>query len=82
MACEGNTSRYEVAEEILKILNLRNSIKLTKVSSDYFSKVFFAKRPKSENLLNKNLNKINLNLMRPWRETLKEYLEKSYSSYL
>jgi len=82
MACEGNTSRYEVTEEILKILNLKNSIKLTKVNSDYFSKVFFAKRPNSENLLNKKLNKKGLNLMRPWRDTLKEYLENSYSSYL
>ena len=82
MACEGNSSRYEVAEEILKILNLKNSIKLTNVNSDYFSKVFFAKRPNSENLLNKELNKKGLNLMRPWRDTLKEYLEKSYSSYL
>ena len=82
MACEGNTSRYDVAEEILKILNLNNSIKLTKVNSDYFSKVFFAKRPNSENLLNKELNKKGLNLMRPWRDTLKEYLENSYSSYL
>jgi len=68
--------------EILKILNLKNSIKLTKVNSDYFSKVFFAKRPNSENLLNKQLNKKGLNLMRPWRDALKEYLEKSYSSYL
>ena len=82
MACEGNTSRYDVAEEILKILNLNNSIKLTKVNSDYFSKIFFAKRPNSENLLNKELNKKGLNLMRPWRDTLKEYLENSYSSYL
>jgi len=82
MACEGNTSRYEVTEEILKILNLKNSIKLTKVNSGYFSKVFFAKRPNSENLLNKELNKKGLNLMRPWRDTLKEYLENSYSSYL
>ncbi len=82
MACEGNTSLYDVAEEILKILNLNNSIKLTKVNSDYFSKIFFAKRPNSENLLNKELNKKGLNLMRPWRDTLKEYLENSYSSYL
>ena len=82
MACEGNTSRYEVTEEILKILNLENSIRLTKVNSDYFSKTFFAKRPNSENLLNKKLNKIGLNLMRPWQVTLKEYLENSYSTYL
>tara|TARA_Y100000590_G_scaffold460467_1_gene619815 strand:- start:9 stop:908 length:900 start_codon:yes stop_codon:yes gene_type:complete len=82
MACEGNTSRYEVSEEILKILNLENSIRLTKVNSDYFSKTFFAKRPNSENLLNKKLNTIGLNLMRPWQVTLKEYLENSYSTYL
>ena len=82
MACQGNTSRYEVTEEILKILNLNNSIKLTKVNSNYFSKTFFAKRPNSENLLNKKLNDKGLNLMRPWRETLKEYLDNSYSSYL
>ena len=82
MACQGNTSRYEVTEEILKILNLNNSIKLTKVNSDYFSTTFFAKRPNSENLLNKKLNDKGLNLMRPWRETLKEYLDNSYSSYL
>ena len=82
MACEGNTSRYEVAEEIIKILKLKGKIKLTKVNSDYFSKTFFAQRPNSENLLNKKLNKKGLNLMRPWRETLKEYLTKSYSTYL
>ena len=82
MVCEGNTSRYEVTEEILKILNLENSIRLTKVNSDYFSKTFFAKRPNSENLLNKKLNTIGLNLMRPWQVTLKEYLENSYSTYL
>jgi len=82
MACEGNTSRYEVAKEILKILNLRDIVKLTKVNSDYFSKVYFAKRPESENLINSELNKKNLNLMRPWHETLKEYLETAYSTYL
>jgi dTDP-4-dehydrorhamnose reductase len=82
MACEGNTSRYEVAEEILDILNLNNSIKLTKVKSDYFSKIFFAKRPNFENLLNKKLNEKGLNIMRPWRETLKEYIKNSYSNYL
>ena len=82
MVCEGNTSRYEVASEILNILNLNKSIKLTKVSSEYFSKIFFAKRPNSENLMNKELNKKGLNLMRPWKQTLREYLKNSYSKYL
>ena len=82
MVCEGNTSRYEVASEILNILNLNKSIKLNKVSSEYFSKIFFAKRPNSENLMNKELNKKGLNLMRPWKQTLREYLKNSYSKYL
>ena len=82
MVCEGNASRYEVATEILQILNLQKSIKLTKVSSNFFSELYFARRPKSENLLNKELNKKGLNLMRSWRETLREYLKFSYSSYL
>jgi len=82
MACEGNTSRLEVAEEILKILNLEKNIKITKVKSSYFSKTFFAQRPNSENLLNRKLNEKELNMMRPWRNTLREYLKKSYSDYL
>ena len=73
MACEGNTSRIEVAEEILKILNLEKNIKITKVKSSYFSKTFFAQRPNSENLLNRKLNEKDLNMMRSWRNTLKEY---------
>ena len=82
MACEGNTSRLEVTEEILKILNLSKKIKINKVKSEYFSKTFFAKRPNCENLLNKKLNDKKLNLMRPWKETLKEYLKSAYSNYL
>ena len=82
MACEGNTSRLEVTEEILKILNLSKKIKINKVNSDYFSKTFFAKRPNCENLLNKKLNDKKLNLMRPWKETLREYLKSSYPDYL
>ena len=82
MACEGNTSRLEVAKEILKILNLDKLIKLTKVDSSYFKEIYFAKRPNSENLINKKLNDKGLNFMRPWRETLKEYLEEFYCNYL
>ena len=82
MACEGNTSRLEVTEEILKILKLSDKIKINKVKSDYFSKTFFAKRPNCENLLNKKLNDKKLNLMRPWKETLKEYLNNAYADYL
>ena len=82
MACEGNTSRLEVAEEILKILNLSDKIKVNRVKSSYFNKTFFAERPSSENLINKKLNQKGLNLMRPWKETLREYINTSYVNYL
>ena len=82
MVCEGNTSRLEVAKEILNILNLEKKILIKEVRSDYFSKKFFAQRPNSENLINRELNKKGLNFMRPWRETLKEYLKNSYRNYL
>ena len=82
MACEGNTSRLEVAEEILKILNLSDKIKVNRVKSRYFNKTFFAERPNSENLINKKLNQKGLNLMRPWKETLREYINTSYVNYL
>ena len=82
MVCEGNTSRLEVAKEILKIFNLEKKILIKEVGSDFFSKKFFAMRPNSENLINGALNKKGLNFMRPWKETLKEYLKNSYQNYL
>ena len=82
MVCEGNTSRLEVAKEILKIFDLEKKILIKEVGSDFFSKKFFALRPNSENLINGALNKKGLNFMRPWKETLKDYLKNSYQNYL
>ena len=82
MVCEGNTSRLEVAKEIIKILKLEGETKITEVESTYFSNIFFAQRPNSENLINGELNKKGLNIMRPWKETLREYINTSYKRYL
>ena len=82
MVCEGETSRLEVAKEILSILNLKNEIKLTAVSSDYFKDIYFAERPPSERLINRKLNLRKINLMRNWKDALKEYLENYYKGYL
>ena len=79
MVCQNQTNRYEVAKEILKILNFEKKIKVKKVKSKFFSKTYFAPRPSSEILINKNLRKINMDMMRPWREALKEYLNKSFN---
>ena len=53
LVCEGNSTRYEVAKELLKILNLSNNIKMHSVDSSFFEKTYFAKRPRSEMLINK-----------------------------
>jgi len=82
MVCEGKTSRLEVTKEIINILNLQDKIKINQVKSSYFSKTFFAERPNSENLINGALDKIGLNLMRPWKETLREYINKYYLDYI
>lgn len=82
MVCEGETSRFEVATELIKHLNLESKIKINPVSSDFFKKEYFADRPSSERLINKKLNLRKLNVMRDWKISLKEYLENYYKTYL
>jgi len=78
MVCGGQTSRFEVTQELLKILNLSGSVKLTPVSSDYFKDVYFAERPPCD----RKLNIRNLNLMRDWKIALEEYITNYYNDYL
>jgi dTDP-4-dehydrorhamnose reductase len=82
MVCGGQTSRLEVAQELLKILDLQHSIKINIVSSDHFVKEYFAPRPTCERLVNKKLDLRSLNIMRDWKESLTEYIKDYYSNYL
>ena len=82
MVCGGQTSRFEVAQELLKILRLTDTVKLNSVGSDYFSKIYFAERPPCERLLNRKLNIRNINLMRDWKVALEEYITNYYKGYL
>jgi dTDP-4-dehydrorhamnose reductase len=82
MVCGGETSRLEVTAELLKILELSDKIKLNVVTSEYYKREYFAPRPPSERLVNKKLDLRNLNLMRNWKESLKEYIEEYYTGYL
>jgi dTDP-4-dehydrorhamnose reductase len=82
MVCGGQTSRFEVAEHLVKLLSLPYDIKITPVSSDYFKKEYYAERPASERLLTKKLDLRKVNMMRDWKISLKEYLEKYYVGYL
>ncbi|HMO60627.1 MAG TPA: NAD(P)-dependent oxidoreductase [Ferruginibacter sp.] len=82
MVCGGQTSRLEVAGELLQLLGLSDSIKITSVSSDYFKDTYFAERPPCERLVNRKLEIRQLNLMQDWRIALKQYLDQYYQGYL
>jgi dTDP-4-dehydrorhamnose reductase len=82
MVCEGQTSRLEIAQELLSLLDLTDSVRLQPVESSYFSREYFAPRPACERLVNRKLNLRGLNTMRDWRVALKEYLSTYYQGYL
>jgi dTDP-4-dehydrorhamnose reductase len=82
MVCEGQTSRLEVADELLQILKMKNKIEIKSVSSAFFSNEYFAVRPASERLMNRKLSMQELNIMRDWKVALKEYLDTYYKGYL
>jgi dTDP-4-dehydrorhamnose reductase len=82
MVCAGVTGRLEVAQKLIKILGLENSIRITPVSSDYFKETYFAARPASERLIDKKLDLRGVNIMRDWKLCLQEYIQDYYKGYL
>jgi len=82
MVCGGQTSRLEVAKELLNILGKEKEVKIIEVSSDYYRKEYFAERPPCERLINRKLDLRKLNIMRDWRVALKEYINDYYQGYL
>lgn len=82
MVCGGQTSRLEVATELIRLLKMEDTVKLTPVGSDFFKETYFAERPPCERLVNRKLNIRNMNLMRDWREALKDYIDNYYQGYL
>lgn len=73
MACEGDGSRYDVAERILEVLR-RDDVELVAVDSEFFHDEFPSPRPRSEIMRNMVLDLQGMNRMRPWRVALEEYL--------
>jgi dTDP-4-dehydrorhamnose reductase len=82
LVCGGQTSRLEVAQELIKILGKEEEVKLTAVGSDYFQEIYFAERPPNERLLNRKLNIRKLNIMSDWCDALQIYIDKYYKGYL
>lgn len=82
LVCKGQTSRREVAEELVEILGLKEGITFHDVTSEYFKDTYFAQRPPCERLVNKKLELRDLNIMRDWRVALKEYIDLYFADYL
>ena len=79
--CEGNGSRFDVAVEFVRLLGLSDKITITKVTSDYFKKEYFAPRPFSEKLVNLKLTARKINYMKHWKECLAEYSKVFVKDY-
>lgn len=77
MVCGGETSRLEVAKELVSTLGLTGKLEILSVPSSYFAD-YWAPRPTSERLINRKLNDLGLNLMRDWRSALHEYVANSW----
>lgn len=82
MACEGNTSRLEVATEIVKLMGLNDEVAIKAVSSDFFAQEYFAARPPSECMRNYKLQLRGMDMMKNWRVALDEYLRADYAEFI
>lgn len=71
--CEGVCSRYDVAVEFVRLIGLQERVQVNKVSSEFFSKEYFAPRPRSERLESLKLRARGLYVMKDWRTSLSEY---------
>ena len=82
MACQGATSRLEVARQLVDELGLHDSVTVRPVDSGFFADTYFAPRPDCERLVNRKLGLRGLDVMRPWQEALADYIRSDYAGYL
>jgi dTDP-4-dehydrorhamnose reductase len=81
MACEGDGTRYDVAQHLLGVIG-RTDIDLVEVGSEHFAAEFPSLRPTSEIMRNMALDLQGMNLMRPWRQALSDYVARFYSDLI
>ena len=74
-------SRFDVAKELVDIAGYTGEIEVVGVTGDYFEKDFPVERPDNERLFNAKLEALGINIMRPWRIAIREYIQKDYADY-
>jgi dTDP-4-dehydrorhamnose reductase len=77
--CGGETSRLEVAFELVRLLGLDDVVEVIPVSSDHYAREYHAPRPASERLVNYKLALRGMNHMRDWRICLAEYVREQFA---
>jgi dTDP-4-dehydrorhamnose reductase len=75
--CQGDASRYDVAVELVHLLGLQDKVRINVVDSSFFKDEYFAERPASEKMLTTKLDNAGLNVMRHWKECLREYVAEN-----
>ncbi|OGZ47403.1 MAG: hypothetical protein A3J54_02345 [Candidatus Ryanbacteria bacterium RIFCSPHIGHO2_02_FULL_45_13b] len=76
MASHGEASFFELAAAMVEMFGIGNKISITKMPANEYKEK--AKRPLRAIMENKRLQEEGLDRMRPWRETLEEYLQNEY----
>jgi len=79
LAGSGSCSRYELAEELFSLLEIKNC-KLVKVTSESFH--LPARRPANSALASERLQKENIYPLRPWQEALREFVTSHLATEL
>jgi len=80
LACRGRGSRFDIAREILGIIE-RQDIELIPVSSSHFEGEYPAPRPRSEAIRNYVLELRGMDEMPTWQGALNEYLRACYPGF-
>lgn len=81
LACKGRATRFDVAARILSVLR-RDDIELKPVSSDHFSKEYFAPRPPSEEMCNYVLALRGADEMPTWEDAIERYVKEHFSKHM
>lgn len=78
MACHGAASFYQLTEEIVQNLGWGDKIDVIPVSEREISPNELGRRPTKAEFNCQRLISKNMDIQRPWRQSLREYLQDSY----